>query len=94
MTRRRPRLFETTPNRGATAFEIATYLGLTETALSEKLDELAAAGFPFPDPLTGRYDVKAIDLWLDCRSGIAESVGALGADNDHKGRLAKWRRFA
>jgi hypothetical protein len=37
---------------------------------------MEAAGFPLPDPITRRYDRRAIDAWLDRRAGLDPYFGA------------------
>lgn len=74
MTRRRPRLFDETRGhtpRGITASEAAWHLGLSENDFHDRLPRLLGAGFPKPDPLTTRYDIRAIDAWLDERAGLS-----------------------
>ena len=68
MTRARPRF--NLPPRGLVDHETAGYLGLGQTGFNRLLPRLEAEGFPRPDPLTGRRDWKAIDAWLDERSGL------------------------
>ena len=68
MTRARPRF--DLPPRGLIDHETASYIGLGMTEFSRKLPQLEAEGFPKPDPVTGRRDRKAIDAWLDARSGL------------------------
>ncbi len=69
MSRRRPRF--SLPPRGLTAEETGWYLGLGTTQFRKLLPRLEADGFPKPDPLTGRRDLKAIEVWWDRRSGLA-----------------------
>jgi hypothetical protein len=38
------------------------------------LPELFERGFPRPDPTTGNYDLRAIDLWMDARSNIVPAA--------------------
>lgn len=90
MSRSRPRLHETTPNRGATAAEIAAYLGLSETRFAALLPTLRQSGFPDPDPLIERYDRKAVDSWFDRRSGFSDSM-ARDASAVAKQRIAALR---
>ena len=68
MTRARPK-FNDTP-RGLIDYESAGYLGLGPTDFSRVLPQLEAEGFPKPDPVTGRRDRKAVDAWMDARSGL------------------------
>jgi hypothetical protein len=78
MTRARPKF--NLPPRGLIEYETAGYIGLGPTDFSRVLPQLEAEGFPKPDPVTGRRDLKAIDAWLDARSGLTgESYdGGLG----------------
>ncbi len=78
MTRARPKFND--PPRGLIDYESAGYIGLGQSEFSRVLPQLEAEGFPKPDPVTGRRDRKAIDAWLDARSGLAgESYdGGLG----------------
>lgn len=47
----------------------ARRLGLTLEAFERLLPELITKRrFPPPDPTTGNYDLKAIDVWQDARS--------------------------
>jgi hypothetical protein len=43
----------------------ARRLGLTPKAFNDKLPALRAAGFPNPEPVTGNYDLEAIDRYLE-----------------------------
>jgi hypothetical protein len=61
-------------------------LGLGPTEFSRLLPRLEAEGFPKPDPLIGRRDGKAIEVWWDHRSGLAE-------DNSDTDLLAKIEEF-
>ena len=78
MTRARPKF--NLPPRGLIDHETAGYIGLGMTEFHRKLPELEAEGFPKLDPVTGRRDRKAVDAWMDTRSGLAgESYdGGLG----------------
>lgn len=48
--------------------EVARRLGMTVAAFREAVPELAARGFPSPDPLTGRYDPEAVERWRRLRN--------------------------
>jgi len=48
----------------------ARRLGLAEAAFVEVQDRLFARGFPRPDPDTGMFDLRAVDAWMDRRSGL------------------------
>lgn len=45
----------------------ARTLGLTLEAFTAKLPALRARNFPVPDPVTGNFDLKAIERWQDSR---------------------------
>lgn len=51
----------------------ARRLHLTEAEFQAKLGALLRAGMPAACQVTGHYDLKAIDNWLDSRAGIGES---------------------
>lgn len=51
--------------RLAPADKAARVLHLTLAQFQEKLPDLIARGFPPAEPVTGFYDLKKIDLWLD-----------------------------
>lgn len=53
----------------------ARRLHLTLAEFNLKREALYRAGFPQACSVTGHYDIKAIDEWLDRRSGVA-SEGA------------------
>ena len=93
MTRRRVRLQETLPNRGAGVFECACHLGITESRFVESLPKLQKCGFPSPHPILGTYDMKAVDLWFDKESGIGAPLGALG-NVDHRRKIVEWAESA
>lgn len=60
------------PNRGWTNTQVAQRLGVSVTWLQENRAHLEKEGFPKADQLlAGRTDSKAVELWLDRRSGIA-----------------------
>lgn len=49
----------------------ARYLHLTLPEFRELLPALQMQGFPKACPITGNYDMVAIDAWQDLRSGLA-----------------------
>ncbi|ESW84771.1 hypothetical protein X773_09015 [Mesorhizobium sp. LSJC285A00] len=55
------------------AIKAARYLHLTLREFMELLPSLQDQGFPKSCPITGNYDLVAIDSWLDRRSGLAGS---------------------
>ena len=67
-------------------------LGISETHFKTILPKLNAAGFPREDPITGRRDKRAIDLWLDRRNGIPSTFSTESGDDDNGlgDRLDRW----
>lgn len=55
----------------------ARRLHLTAIEFGAKRAALEAIGFPVACPVTGHYDLKAIDAWMDARSGLAEPGTAM-----------------
>lgn len=68
-------------SRGAIRFRVdprlvpaekaARRLGLSPDNFRAKVAELRLIGFPAPCPVTGNFDLVAIDAWLDRRAGLA-----------------------
>lgn len=52
----------------------ARRLHLTLTEFDLKGVALRAAGFPRPCSVTGNYDLRAIDQWLDRRAGMDDDA--------------------
>lgn len=50
---------------------LAAYLGLTIEQFSQQHSDFIERGMPQPVMALGKYDLKAIDIWLDRVSGIA-----------------------
>jgi len=69
----------------------ARRLGLTLAAFEEVKDRLFARGFPRPDPDTGLFDLKAVEDWMDRRSGLTSNWAARDASAVVKGRLEAMR---
>ncbi|MET4371588.1 hypothetical protein ABIA99_004287 [Bradyrhizobium sp. LB12.1] len=68
----------------------ARRLHLTETDFLTKLSALHRIGFPAACPVTGHYDLRAIDAWLDRRAGLGASSGvAINAGDVFEERLAR-----
>jgi hypothetical protein len=63
--------------RGISAEHAARLLGLTLAEFNLYLPELFARGFPRPDVTTGKFDRRAVDLWMDTQSGIGPAQSAL-----------------
>lgn len=60
--------------RMITTKQAALHLGRSESWLKRHRPELEANGFPKPDKLIERYDLLAIDAWLDQRATDDYSV--------------------
>lgn len=73
------------------ADKAARRLGLTLAGFEEVKERLFAHGFPRPDPDTGLYDLKAIDDWMDRRSGLTSNTAARDASTVVKARLEAMR---
>jgi hypothetical protein len=58
------------------AKKAARRLHLSFSEFRERLQQLRSEGFPPPCSITGHYDLKAIDIWLDDRCGLGSSAGA------------------
>ena len=70
----------------------ARLLGLTLPAFEVALPRLRGRGFPLPDPDTGHFDLKAIEAWMDRRSGLAMAAEAQDAAvGDFSARLGQLR---
>lgn len=73
----------------------ARRLHLTLEEFEERLVRLRARGFPAADPDTGNFDLKAIDDWMDRRSGLStEPPAAKDAGADFNKRLGAIRGAA
>lgn len=57
--------------RDVPAVKAARRLHLTLGEFQARLPRLIQRGFPRPDPDTGNFDLKAIDAWMDQRSGLS-----------------------
>jgi hypothetical protein len=68
----------------------ARRIGLTVSAFLQLEPELRQSGFPLPDPVTGNYDLRAIEAWLDRRSGLSQQASrAIDAADGFEQRLAQ-----
>lgn len=54
----------------------ARRLHLTHSEFQSKLRNLIQHGFPHPCPVTGHFDLVAIDNWLDGLAGLASETEA------------------
>ena len=52
----------------------ARRLGLTLAQFEIAKPDLFARGFPPPDPTTGLFDLKALDLWMDARNDLTQTL--------------------
>jgi hypothetical protein len=77
--------------RDVPADKAARRLGLTLAAFEDVKDRLFARGFPRPDTDTGLFDLKAIDDWMDRRSGLTSNLAARDASTVVKARLEAMR---
>ena len=78
--------------RDVPAVKAARRLHLTLEEFETCLPRLRARGFPTADPDTGRFDLKAIDDWMDRRSGLStESFAAKDAGANFSSRLGALR---
>ena len=66
----------------------ARRLHLSAFEFEAKRAELLAYGFPPPCPVTGHYDLMAIDAWLDRQSGLASAPSAAIVEQEFERRLA------
>ena len=73
----------------------ARRLGLTLAQFEGSLDAMRQFGFPLPDPVTGHYDLEAIDRYVERRNpdyfGAVTSGEAVTDHNVIRGRLASLR---
>ena len=81
--RRKPR-----PNvvpRIWTEEQVAWRLGMSVETMRRRMQELKRQGMPEPDPLfLDRWDINAIEHWLDVRAGLVTTAGAtLPTDYEH-----------
>jgi hypothetical protein len=65
--------------RDVPATKAARRLHLTIGEFEEVKDELFRRGFPRPDPTTGKFDLVAIDRWMDDRHRSTCAVKARDA---------------
>jgi hypothetical protein len=65
--------------RDVPAEKIARRLHLTLAEFEALKDDLFGRGFPRPDLTTHHYDLRAVDAWMDVRSGLT-GQGVLTAE--------------
>lgn len=76
--------------RDMPAEKVARRLGLSLACFDEVKGRLYARGFPPPDPDTGLYDLKAVELWMDRRSGLTATGPEREAPSSIRARLEGW----
>jgi len=59
--------------RGVTLAIVCELLGVSDEKWRQLKPRLEAAGFPGRDPITGLYDLKAVQGWMDRRHDQAEA---------------------
>ncbi len=69
----------------------ARRLGMSEAEFTAVLLKLQARGFPLADPDTGRFDLQAIDQWMDQRSALTAPAGPRDARVSGMARIASLR---
>lgn len=69
----------------------ARRLGLLVGDFEAIEDRLYARGFPRPDPDSGLFDLKAVEDWMDRRSGLTSNLAARDASTVVKARLEAMR---
>ena len=60
------------------SFQVATRLGMSESAFGAKQAELEGLGFPHRDDFFDSWDADAVERWLDLRSGLHLATGGDG----------------
>jgi hypothetical protein len=89
--------FKLPPGGDVPPVTAARRLGLSLDAFGEKLPKLLAHGFPPADPITGNFDLDAIEKWRRLRhphlfeAGIARPRAALDAKDVVAERVARLR---
>lgn len=66
--------------RGWTLGQVARRLGVSASRFSEIREALYRAGLPRPDPITGKTDKKAVERYMDQRSGLVDQSDGEGPD--------------
>jgi hypothetical protein len=76
--------------RDIPAEKVARRLGLLLDVFNDLKGRLYGRGFPRPDPDTGLYDLKAIEIWMDRRSGLTATGPEREAPGTIRARLEGW----
>jgi hypothetical protein len=80
--------------RLVTPQKAARRLHLSLTEFENRLLDLLKSGFPAPCDITGNFDLKAIDLWLDRRSGLDFTERKSPAGHARNASDVVWGRLA
>ncbi len=76
--------------RDMPAEKVARRLGLSVARFDQVLERLYSRGFPRPDPDTGMHDSKAVELWMDARSGLTATTSGREPPGSIRARLGVW----
>ncbi len=87
MTPRAPSIRMRVDPRNDPKHKAARRLGLSVADFEEVEIRLYARGFPRPDPDTCLFDLKAVEAWMDRRSGLTTSFAARDAAIVARSRL-------
>lgn len=69
----------------------ARRLHMTLAEFNTALPRLVDRGFPRSDPDTGNFDLKAIDAWMDRRSGLTPETTSRDPVASMRDRIKKMR---
>lgn len=75
--------------RDVPAEAAARRMGLTLAEFTAALPGLQRRGFPSPDPTTARYDLDAINAWMDRRHYLTAPSDAAPAHGTMRERVAR-----
>jgi hypothetical protein len=64
---------------GIPPVKAARRLGLTHSQFEAAKTRYFEIGFPRPDPISGNYDLRAINHWMDMRAGLTRATDARDA---------------
>ena len=69
--------------------KVARWLFLSVDEFREALPALLKEGFPKACPVTGHYDMRALEAWQDKRSGLAGALPVEDRASVMRERIAK-----
>jgi hypothetical protein len=58
----------------------AKVLGVDGDEFAACLPDLHARGLPYPDETTSNFDLRAIEVWMDRRSGLGKVAAPIAKD--------------